>query len=73
MPYFVYRIENRPIKQLRKLDSFYSFIDASRHAKETRAGLSGDALIKVIFAENELQAEDLLSTEREKQIIGDDD
>lgn len=73
MPYFVYRMENRPIKLLKKLDAFDAFKDASSYAKEARAALSGDALIKVIFAENELQAEDLLSTAREAKIIGGDD
>ena len=43
------------------------------HAKEARIGLPAHALIKVIFAENELQAEDLLCTIREAQITGDDD
>ena len=73
MPYFVYRIETLPIKQLKKLDAFEAFRDASSHAKEARTGLPANALIKVIFAENELQAEDLLCTVREAQITGDDD
>ncbi len=73
MPYFVYRMESRPIKLLRKLDAFDSFSQASSYAKEARAGLPEGILIKVIFAENELQAEDLLSTPREAKIIGDDD
>lgn len=73
MPYFVYRIESRPIKLLKKLEAFDSFGQASGYAKEARAELSGDVLIKVIFAENELQAEDLLSSPREAKIIGGDD
>lgn len=73
MPYYVYRIESRPIKMLRKLDAFAAFSEASSFAKDARAGLEGDARIKVIFAENELQAEDLLSTVREAQITGGDD
>ena len=72
MPYFVYRIERRPIKVLRKLDSFGSFNDASRCAKEERARLADNSAIKVIFAENELQAEELLSTEREQKIFDEE-
>ncbi len=73
MPYFVYRIETLPIKQLKKLDAFEAFRDASSYAKEVRSDLPANTLIKVIFAENELQAEDLLCTVREAKITGDDD
>lgn len=73
MPYFVYRIETRPIKLLKKLESFPAFRDASNYAKEARISVATDVQIKVIFAENELQAEDLLSTVRHAQITGNDD
>lgn len=73
MPYFVYKMESRPIKLLTRIESFAAFRDASAYAKEKRIGLAPDVQIKVIFAENELQAEDLLSTVRHAQITGDDD
>lgn len=75
MPYFVYRIENVPIRRLTKLAEFKVFKDASRYAKEQRAtrNLAEGEIIKVIHAENELIAEDLLSQVREAPPrIGDD-
>ncbi len=73
MPYFVYRIESRPIRKLSKLECFPSFREASAHAKAARAVLPEGTAIRVIFAENELHAEDLLSTVREAQKTGEDD
>ena len=64
MPYFVYRVG--AVGVLTKLAEFPSFRDASAHAKAQRAGEgSGGARIKVMFADNELAAEDLLSQVRE--------
>ncbi len=75
MPYFVYKIENFPIRRLEKLNVFDVFKDASAYAKEQRIALNlpeGQA-IKVIHAENELMAEDVLSQVREAPPkIGDD-
>jgi hypothetical protein len=73
MPYYVYRIESKPFKKLDKLNAFESFREASGYAKEARAGISQEIQIKVIFAENELQAEDLLNTVRQAQVTGSDD
>jgi hypothetical protein len=75
MPYFVYKIENFPVRQLEKLNAFETFKDASAYAKEQRAAqnLESTQAIKVIHAENELQAEDLLSQVREAPPrVGDD-
>jgi hypothetical protein len=75
MPYFVYRIENLPIRRLEKLCVFDVFKEASAFAKQQRAtqNLPEGTVIKVIFAENELVAEDLLSQVREAPPrIGDD-
>lgn len=75
MPYFVYRIENFPIRRLEKLQAFEVFKDASAYAKQQRAAqnLPDGHLIKVIHAENELMAEDVLSQVREAPPkIGDD-
>jgi len=67
MPYFVYKIIERPIRQLEKLEQHDAFRDASNRAKQLRSELPGDAAytIKVIFAETELHAEDLLNQIRE--------
>ena len=72
MPYYLYRI--MPLGVLRKLDQFDRFAEASARAKALRAadapGTPGR--IKVMFADNELQAEDLLSQVREAGPAGDD-
>jgi hypothetical protein len=67
MPYFVYKIIEKPIRQLEKLEQHDAFREASNRAKQMRGELSGDAnyTIKVIFAETELHAEDLLNQVRE--------
>jgi hypothetical protein len=75
MPYYIYRVTERPIRQLAKIGELPSFKEASAEAKRLRAeGAEADgSLVKMIFAENELQAEDLLSQVREAPlIIGDD-
>ena len=67
MPYFVYKIIEKPIRQLEMLEKYDAFREASNRAKQMRSELSGDAnyTIKVIFAETELHAEDLLNQVRE--------
>lgn len=65
MPYYLYRV--KPFSILEKLAEHTAFAPASAQAKELRAGLppSSPDKIKVMFAENELQAEDLLCQVRE--------
>jgi len=66
MPYFVYKIFDTPIRRLEKLEQHDAFRAASDRAKQLRSELGNDTscTIKVIFAENELHAEDLLSQVR---------
>jgi hypothetical protein len=66
MPYFVYKIFETPIRRLEKLEQHDAFREASDRAKQLRSELDSDAayIIKVIFAENELHAEDLLNQVR---------
>ncbi|MGB7541843.1 MAG: hypothetical protein WBM28_07500 [Burkholderiales bacterium] len=66
MPYFVYKIFQAPIRRLEKLERHDAFREASSRAKQIRSELAGDAscVIKVIFAETELHAEDLLNQVR---------
>jgi hypothetical protein len=76
MPYYLYRVTQLgPVKQLDKLTQFEVFKDASAEAKRLRkaADLPAGALVKVIFAENELQAEDLLNQVREGEPLTGDD
>jgi len=67
MPYFVYKIFEKPIRHLQMVEQFDAFRPASDRAKQMRVELSSDAgyTIKVIFAETELHAEDLLNQVRE--------
>jgi len=67
MPYYVYKIFEKPIRRLEKLEQHEAFREASGRAKQLRSELASEAscIIKVIFAENELQAEDLLNQVRE--------
>lgn len=68
MPYFVYKVL-LPMRILEKVQAFDGFKDASKHAKELRTTLTPEdnCIIKVIFGENELEAEDILSTVRDPQ------
>lgn len=72
MPYFVFSIE--PLGQLRKLAEFAAFKEASVHAKALRVAEGGGAhaRIKVMFADNEQLAEDLLCQIRDASPAGDD-
>lgn len=72
MPYFVFSV--RPFAQFEKLAEFAAFQAASAHAKSLRAAqAAGDpAKIKVMFADNEQMAEDLLCQTREPGPTGDD-
>jgi hypothetical protein len=72
MPYFVFSV--RPFAQIEKLAEFDAFKPASLHAKSLRTTrpAAGDARIKVMFADNEQLAEDLLCQVREPGPTGDD-
>jgi hypothetical protein len=67
MPYYIYKVTHNPILQLKKLEQHDEFRPASARAKELRRelALTESCTVKVIFAEHELGAEDLLSQVRE--------
>jgi len=72
MPYYVYRVGTLGV--LTKLAEFASFRDASARAKALRAEEPAGSRIKVVFADNELAAEDLLGQVREPgPSVADDD
>ena len=75
MPYYIYKVFSFPIRRLEKLEQHHAFRDASARAKALRATLSpGEAAsIKMILADNELEAEDLLAQQRAPQPNPDDD
>lgn len=74
MPYFIYKIG--PLNILEKQGQTDSFKEAKGIANELRKGLdpTGGQVVKMIFAENELAAEDTLSQPREldASLAGDD-
>lgn len=74
MPYFIYEIG--PLKILNKRAQADNFKEAKVIANDLRKRLAPDTgcQIKMIFAENELQAEDTLSQPRELDptLAGDD-
>lgn len=75
MPYYLYKMISFPIRTLVKIEQHAAFRDASARAKVLRAALdpTEGASIKMILADNELQAEDLLSQQRAPQPNPDDD
>ncbi len=74
MPYYVFRLGM--FKVLEKQGEWTSFKDAKKHVNELRKTLdpkSGDRY-KMIFAENEIAAQETLTAEREldPSLSGDD-
>ena len=75
MPYYVFKMTSPEgmdlVKNLELIDEFESFREAKNFAKTKRAELEGDktAVIKVMFAENQLLAEEQLLAYREKPVV----
>ena len=74
MPYFVYKLFQGPVRTTEPLGEFARYFEASRFAKARRAQLSQDTCaVRVVFAENALDAEEALLNPREAPPrIGDD-
>lgn len=75
MPYYIYHVSDFPIRKLEKLEQYDIYKEASMRVKQLRAQLSeGSPLtIRMIHAESELHAEDLLNQVREPMPeLGDD-
>jgi hypothetical protein len=74
VPYFIYRVF--PFRRLEKVTDMPSFGAASAHAKALRASPDRpqDCTIRVIFAADENEAENLLSQIREPApgVVGDE-
>lgn len=72
MPYFVFKVS--PERKLEKLNAFAGYRDARQYAREQRARQTADDpdKIRLVHAENPMEAERLLSTPREVQVFGDD-
>ncbi|HSN45977.1 MAG TPA: hypothetical protein VLW08_06430 [Casimicrobiaceae bacterium] len=73
MPYYIYRVF--PFRRLEKVDAAASFREASTRAKALRASADAppDCVVKVIFAPDEIEAENLLSEVRTRPAGPGDD
>ena len=74
MPYYVYKInvgELALVKHLEKLQEFDKFNDAKDFARQIRTELQekDTTQIKVMFAPNELEAEEKLQEKRDAPIL----
>lgn len=75
MPYYIYRIaEIGPIRTLESMSEHAAYREAAAQLKRARSECDPAlGAIRMIFAENRLLAEDLLSEVRPPQpLIGDD-
>lgn len=74
MPYYVYKMNegvSSMIKNLECIDEFESFQEAKKQARAKRQELDADdkTIYKVIFAANQLAAEEMLTEHREEPIL----
>jgi len=79
MPYYVYKVESAELamlKQLELLKTFEKFKEAKNFARDIRAEKDQEkqagsdvAEIKVMFADNQLAAEEMLMEKRDKPIV----
>ena len=75
MPYYVFKMTSPEgmelVKNLELLNDFESFREAKNYAKEQRAALdkADVSLVKVMFADNQLLAEEQLLAYREPVVV----
>jgi len=75
MTYFIYKMTSQEgmslVKNLELISEFDSFKEAKAFAREKRTELAdgSNEMIKVMFAENQLAAEEQLLEHREKPIL----
>jgi hypothetical protein len=75
MPYYIYHVNDFPFRQLKKLEQHDAYKAASTRVKQLRSELAEGSpmMIKMIHAESELHAEDLLNQVRDPAPeLGDD-
>jgi hypothetical protein len=75
MPYFVYKLVERPLRRVALLGEFARYAEAGGFAKMRRSELAGkDCAVRVVFGANALEAEVAIMNPREAPPrIGDDD
>jgi len=74
MPYFIYKITSGSagaIKDLECLDNFETFKQAKNYVREKRLDYENDdrVMLKMVFSENEFEAEQRLSAPRDAPIL----
>ena len=74
MPYYIYKITPGPtglLKTLEKLEAHDTFKAAKNSARRMRADIteSDNHMVKVMFADTELEAEEKLMEKREAPIL----
>ena len=75
MPYYVFEMTSPDgmelVKNLKLLTEFDSFKQAKKYAREKRTALdeNTNVIVKIMFADNQLLAEEQLLVHRDKPII----
>ena len=74
MPYFIYQISHSAgavVKNLTMVTSYEGYREAKSEIRNLRAGAkkAGGPELKMIFAESELQAEELLQEKSEAHVL----
>ena len=76
MPYYIFHTYAFPVRRLELVEESAVFRDASARTKALRASaeLPPGCIVKMVFAENQLHAEDLLNQVRAPQpgVVGDE-
>jgi hypothetical protein len=75
MPYYIYKVFDFPMKRVEKIEQHEIYKQGADRSKVLRKelALTEQCNVKMMFAENELQAEELLMTVREPAPeLGDD-
>ena len=75
MPYYIYKVFEFPIKRVQKIEQHEVYKHGAERSKLLRKelALTEQCTVKMMFAENELQAEELLMEVREPAPeLGDD-
>ncbi len=76
MPYYIYKVFEFPMKRVEKIEQHDIYREGTARSKTLRRdlALTERCNVKLIYAENELEAEDLLLQDRgPAPIVGDGD
>ncbi len=74
MPYYIYHVKHKPgsvVKQLQLASKFddYRLAKSEIHKLRSTQSQQNSAILKMIFAESELQAEELMQEKRQEPIL----